>query len=203
MPNIENEGQTSNEVIAVIKIGDDDFRIQRGGLLSEEDIQIIIDASHQDEEVIRFTRDAIRFENQKTFVEWLKKGRQIYILRNHRGILVGIVWVGNEIIPVKFERTDLDLRLYPATSAIRIYGSARGKGLAVRFKALSLLDYLENIDQSARGIWMENSIDNLAAIATNTKIGFEKRAIAGDKVLMTATKTTIQKTFADYLAKKS
>lgn len=201
MPNIEKEGLVSFEKIAVIITDFGDFSIYRGNLLSDEDIQIILDASRQDEEVIKFTRDTLRFQNRTTYDAWLQKGRQIYVLRDHRDTLVGIVWVGKEKIPEKFDLTEIELRRYPATSAIRIYGSARGKGLAVRFKALSLLDFLKNSDQIG-GIWMENAIDNHAAIATNSKIGFEKRATAGNKVLMTALKATIQQSFEEYLAKK-
>ncbi|PIR62145.1 MAG: hypothetical protein COU65_04885, partial [Candidatus Pacebacteria bacterium CG10_big_fil_rev_8_21_14_0_10_42_12] len=59
--------------------------------------------------------------------------------------------------------------LYGVTFAIRLYGKARGKGLAKKITDITLSAYMKSDDYRAagsNGFWLETSETNLAAVNT-------------------------------------
>ena len=130
--------------------------IYREGIL-EKQIDQLIEYSKTDESVQRFTADAERFKDRKAFNDWKSKGRKIFTLSDEKDNLLGIIWIGQKEIEVGDKK-------YDKTFAIRIYGEARGKGLALDFMKKSVKE---------KGIWIECSADNLPAQALYKKFGFE------------------------------
>ncbi len=139
--------------------------------ITEKQITQLIEYSTTDPVVQKFSSDAKRFQNRTAFDTWLKKGRSIYTLVNKSGDLVGIVWIGKSAFPkCKFlpEQNSLQTKNYPFTFAIRLYGEARGKGLAktVTKTALSKFAQTKEYQMTGSGFWLEVSHDNTAAIKT-------------------------------------
>lgn len=137
------------------------MEIKKG--LSGENIDQLICYANQDSEVKKFTSDAKRFKDRKSYKEWLKKGRSIYALVNKKGELRGISWFGEEGEGF--------------TLAIRIYGEARGKGLAKDFLMETMVDFMKSqkyLKAKNKDWWLETSKDNTAAIKLYEKLGFKK-----------------------------
>ncbi len=144
---------------------DKDIFIKQGIL----DCQIhqLIEYSHTDADVKKFTSDSIRFKDINSFKTWLTQGRIIYTLADQNHNLLGIIWFGQKDPPI-----DIPANF---TFAIRIYGSARGLGLSQQFMKTAFADLLEKQKPSLiTGFWLETSIDNFAAIHTYEKFGFQK-----------------------------
>jgi len=133
-----------------------DFKIEKG--ISEKQIDQLLEYSLLDESVNKFTSDRERFKDRQAFNEWRKKGREITVMTNDDGDLLGIFWEG-------FKEMPLGDKKYNKTFAIRIYGEARGKGLS--------LGFMENC-MKEKGYWLETSDDNLAAKALYSKFGFKQ-----------------------------
>lgn len=147
-----------------MKINQDVF-VQQGIL----DCQIhqLIEYSHTDLDVQKFTSDSTRFKDLHSFKNWLIQGRIIYTLTDKNKNLLGIVWFGQKEPPVDIKAN--------FTFAIRIYGSARGQGLSQEFMKIAFND-LQNKTEKTKitGFWLETAINNLAAIHTYEKFGFKK-----------------------------
>jgi len=146
-----------------MKIGQDIF-VQQGIL----DCQIdqLIEYSHADSDVQKFTSDSKRFADQKSFHQWQQQGRIIYTLADNQKNLLGIIWFGHKDPPINL----------PAnfTFAIRIYGSARGQGLSQEFMKIAFSDLLKNQkDSHVTGFWLETNQKNLSAIHVYQKFGFK------------------------------
>jgi len=132
-----------------------EFEIKKGIL--DRQIDQLIEYSLNDESVGKFTSDRERFKNRQAFEEWQQKGREIFTLNNNNN-LVGIVWTG-------LKEKQIGGKKYNKTFAIRIYGEARGKGLALGFMRSCIKE---------KGYWLETSNDNLAAKALYSKFGFKE-----------------------------
>lgn len=132
------------------------FEIKKGIL--DKQIDQLIEYSLTDESVGKFTSDRERFKNRQAFEKWQQKGREIFTLNNKNNDLVGIVWTG-------LKEKQIDSKKYNKTLAIRIYGEARGKGLA--------LGFMKNCIKE-KGYWLETSDNNLAAKALYSKFGFKE-----------------------------
>lgn len=146
--------------------------------ITKQQLEELINYSNTDGELKLTTSDAKRFKDKSAFEIWLRKGRKIYTMTNPEGKLLGIIWYGKKPVPKdKAYITSFDHGIYGITFAIRIYGNARGKGLAKEFiiyawklyKATK--DYLES---NAKGIWLEVKEDNLRAIGSYGRFGFTK-----------------------------
>jgi len=83
-------------------------------------------------------------------------------------------------LPVNFGPTvTIEPKRYSFTFAIRLYGNARGKGLAVKFMQAVFADF------KPERIWLETGKDNLAALKTYWRFGFRRVAESkNQKVLM-------------------
>lgn len=157
-----------------MKIGRDVF-VQQG--IIDCQIDQLIDFSHTDPDVKKYTSDPSRFQNRAAFSHWLEQGRIIYTLIDRRQNLLGIIWFGQKDPPVNANAN--------FTFAIRIYGFARGQGLSQGFMKTAFNDLLKNQqDSKITGFWLETSIDNFAAIHIYEKFGFQKIGQQGRKVVM-------------------
>jgi ribosomal protein S18 acetylase RimI-like enzyme len=128
--------------------------------------------SQTDEAIKKFTADEQRFEDEKAFLAWRRKGRVIYTLLDEKGDLKGIIWLGKKALDLSGFRliANIEPEKYSFTFAIRLYENARGKGLAVPFMQAVLADF------GQEKIWLETGRDNEAALKTYRHFGF--RAIA-------------------------
>ena len=157
-----------------MKIGQDIF-VQQG--IMDCQIDQLIEFSHSDPEVKKYTSDPSRFQNRTAFSRWLEQGRIIYTLLDQHQNLFGIIWFGQKDPPIKINAN--------FTFAIRIYGAARGQGLSQEFMKIAFNDLQKNQKNSKiSGFWLETSIDNLPAIHTYEKFGFQKIGQQDDKIIM-------------------
>jgi ribosomal protein S18 acetylase RimI-like enzyme len=157
-----------------MKLGQDIF-IQQG--IIDCQIDQLIEYSHSDPDVQKFTSDPIRFQNRQSFSQWLGQGRIIYTLIDKNNNLLGIIWFGQKDPPIKLDAN--------YTFAIRIYSSARGQGLSQTFMKSAFDDLKKNQKKSQiTGFWLETSSDNFAAIHTYEKFGFKKISEVENKVVM-------------------
>lgn len=129
-------------------------------------IHQLIEYSHTDPDVKKFTSDSVRFKDLSSFKTWLTQGRIIYTLSDINQNLLGIIWFGQKNPPININAN--------FTFAIRIYGAARGHGLSQKFMKTAFNDLLKNQPQSKiSGFWLSTSIDNFTAIHTYEKFGFK------------------------------
>lgn len=157
-----------------MEINKDAF-IQQGIL----DCQIdqLINFSNSDPDIKKFTSDPIRFKNRQAFNQWLEHGRIIYTLIDQKNNLLGIVWFSQKESPLKLAAN--------FTLAIRLYGLARGQGLSQVFLKTAFDDFINHKNkQKISGFWLQVSIDNLAAIRTYEKFGFNKLGQTDNKLIM-------------------
>jgi len=140
-----------------------DFKFRTG--ITEKQIDQLIEYSLTDESVGKFTHDKERFGDRKAFDEWTKKGRKITVMTNDNGDLLGIFWDG-------FMEMPLGDKKYNKTFAIRIYGEARGKGLA--------LGFMKNCIKG-KGYWLETKDENVAAKGLYNKFGFKQVSDSDEK----------------------
>lgn len=145
--------------------------------LTPPQIEQLIAYSNSDFQVRRYTSDPKRFADKDEFEKWRKKGRSIYALTDEEGLLDGIIWLGEEPLPSRKFTTQVALEKYGITFAIRIYGEARGKHLALLFMHEAIGRYKKG-DQyqgiNNKGIWLETYADNIPALRVYERFGFEK-----------------------------
>ncbi len=141
-------------------------------------IDQLIEYSQTDSDIQKFTSDALRFANRNSFHQWQQQGRIIYSLCDSQKNLLGIIWFGQKQAPINNIKANF-------TFAIRIYGSARGQGLAQEFMKITFNDLLKNQKESKiTGFWLETSQDNFSAIHTYEKFGFKIISSVDDKNIM-------------------
>jgi ribosomal protein S18 acetylase RimI-like enzyme len=160
-----------------MKINQDIF-VQQGIL----DCQIdqLIEYSHTDSDIQKFTSDKARFADKKSFHQWQQQGRIIYTLTDTQKNLLGIIWFGQKDPPIDIKTN--------FTFAIRIYSSARGQGLSQEFMKIAFKDLLKNQPKShIIGFWLETSNDNFPAIHSYQKFGFKTVSSPdyNNKIIMT------------------
>lgn len=131
-------------------------KFQKG--ITKSQIDQLIEYSKTDELVGKFTHDRERFRSKEAFNEWLKKDRKITVMTNDNGDLLGIFWDGLKEMPLGDKK-------YKKTFGIRIYGEARGKGLA--------LDFMKRCIKE-NGYWLETNDKNEVAKKLYAKFGFKQ-----------------------------
>lgn len=110
-----------------------------------------------------------RFANIAEYDKWYAKGKYIYTLIDPEDKLVGIVWFSKEL------RT-LNSIEYGFTFGMRLYGQARGIGLAKNFARIASEHFFQTDiyqNEPKKGIWLETGEDNLPAINTYKKLGYK------------------------------
>jgi len=114
-----------------------------------------------------------RFGSVEMLKNWQNKGRNIFWLIGPNNDLAGIIWYGKSEFPL-----EINLNEKPSeTFAIRIYDGYTGKGLANPFMTQSLRLYAsEKIVQNEKlpVIWLQTDIDNIPALKSYTKFGYEE-----------------------------
>jgi hypothetical protein len=126
--------------------------------IEDKQIDQLIEYSLTDEAVGKFTHDKERFGSREAFDEWLKKGREITVMTNNNGDLLGIFWDGTKEMPSGDKK-------YNKTFGIRIYGEARGKGLSLGFMQKCIKE---------KGYWLETNDKNVVAKKLYAKFGFKQ-----------------------------
>ena len=144
------------------------YTIKKG--LSEKQISQLIEYAATDEG-LKFTSDPKRFKDKETFDEFSKEIMAYYALTNEADDLLGIIWFH-----------DLDLYLnkenpseYGISFAIRLYGEARGKGLAQPFTEEVMEDFKDSEEYKShphKKIWLAVSPENEPAVKLYHKLGF-------------------------------
>jgi len=111
-----------------------------------------------------------RFSSLDSYQDWFHEGKFNYTLIDPSHNLVGISWFS-------YDPQTTSGATYGFTFGLRLYGSARGIGLAKPFSRtvsnhfFASSDYL---DSPHRGIWLRTGSDNLAAIKTYESLGYRK-----------------------------
>ena len=158
--------------------------------LSESLVPQLINYSTTDPFIRRYTSDTSRFRDEQAYLTWRKKDRTIYSLTNEDGTeLVGIVWFGREVIPyLQFELLEqIKPEDYGITTAKRLYGEARGKGIAKGMMRMAYTEYLKtHLQDKHTGIWSMTSTDNERNIRVNESFGIRRvsKPNSNGKILM-------------------
>lgn len=157
----------------------DQYKFKKG--ITEDQIEQLVKYAQTDPDVINNTADTTRFKDKETFKEWIKiKNATIYTLSDSEQHLLGIVWVHPKPFPERDFTREFNPSDYPETIAIRMYGEARGKGLAFDFIKKAIQDY------GKVNMWAETTQDNSAAVKLSHKLGFEQvsKADENGKIIM-------------------
>lgn len=164
----------NNSVISTINPegSDESLKIKKG--INDAQINQLIEYSKSDESLKKFTGDPQRFATREGFDEFSTHIMAYYVLTDDTDDLLGLIWFDDFALPATKGET---FRGYGISFAIRIYGDARGKGLAIPFTKKALEDFLKTKDYQLKanhGIWLAVSPDNYPAISTYEKSGFKK-----------------------------
>lgn len=142
-----------------------ELKITKG--ITEGQIDQLLSYTHSDQVVQKFTSDPTRFKNRSSAINWLSNV-SVYTLADKDGNLVGITWFHQKALPKRKFSENLASIDFPLTFAIRIYGQARGKGMAYSFMKKSFEDFKPG------SVWIETSFDNIPVVKIAEKFGFKK-----------------------------
>jgi hypothetical protein len=144
--------------------------------ISEEHVERVILYANTDELIIKFTSDSKRFKDKEAFTEWLKKDRTVYTLTDPVDELLGIIWFGKREFPEASLTEPVVTDDYPFTFSIRLYAIARGKHLSSPFMEVAFIAFSQTsqyVNSEKKGFWLDTPVDNIPAIKTYQKFGFE------------------------------
>lgn len=169
------------------------LQLQRNGVTEQLHIargwtadhrQQIVDLTVHDAQVCKLTDDPSRFADMQTLSKWLsKRQRFTYVLLDAEQKVVGSFWIAHK----QCEQQNIDAQ-FAWTLAIRLYGKARGAGLAVPFMQRVLAYFVQTRDylqSSAPGFWLRTKTGNVPARKTYEKFGFSVASQDTDCVWMT------------------
>ena len=151
-------------------------------------IKKLIYYSSNDDLVLKFTQDKKRYKDLRAFNKG-KNNRFYYSLVGKNNEFAGVIWFSKKPIPKNKFIVEFDNKNYGITFALRVYGKFRGKGLSFSFLKEAVKRYKKTRifkEIKANKFWVSTSFDNLAAIATYTKFGFEKvsKKDSKEKIIM-------------------
>ncbi|MFH1971014.1 MAG: hypothetical protein ABIJ05_01365 [Patescibacteria group bacterium] len=151
-------------------------------------INKLIYYSSNDDLVLKFTHDNKRYRDLKSFNKE-KSNRFYYSLVSKNNELAGIIWFKKKPIPKNKFIVEFNTRDYGITFALRVYGKFRAKGLSYPFLKEAIKRYKKTKsfkETKANNFWVSTSFDNLPAIVTYAKFGFEKvsEKESNEKIIM-------------------
>lgn len=128
----------------------------------------LVTYSTSDPILAKWTSDTSRFSSEEATIAWLQTNPEYIVLTDHQGSLLGIAWLQSTAIPENSKHTlkEEEALKYIKTSAIRLYGSARGKGLGVCFYTQLFKRF------PSPHVWAKISDDNTASKHLHEKLGF-------------------------------
>lgn len=144
-----------------------DTLVIKEGITSNQIYQLLNYTLH-DKSVQKFTRDSTRFADYENAREWLNNATKVFTLTDKTEELLGLIWYQASALPKREYRIQFDHSMYKYTNAIRLYGRARGKGLAQWF----LEETYRRIGEPP--VWAEISNNNLASVRSHEKMKFRK-----------------------------
>lgn len=165
------------------------FYVELG--ITPEQVEEVVRYTLTDQAVGMFTSDAQRFSSVEAFNKWREENkRMIYTLVDESGQLAGISWVGEKELPSGYTYPGwLNPKEYHYTTAVRVYGVARGVGVGSDFQKLAIEHYLTNVLGKTElnmpyGFWGEAHDDNIASRRMCARTGFKEVAFGNNKVVM-------------------
>ena len=141
---------------------DSNLLIKKG--LTDSQIDQLIEYSQTDPDLKKFTSDFDRFKDRNSFDEFSKHILEYYALVDRQNNLLGLIWFDDFAYPEEGYED------YKISFAIRLYASARGKGLSEPFTQECLADF------GKKNICLAVSPDNKKAIYSYEIVGFKKVA---------------------------
>lgn len=155
--------------------------------ISEDNLRQLIEYTHSDPTIQKFTSDLKRFPDKESFDKW-KVGATIYTLSSAENKLLGLIWFRVLGIPEPYFSEVPNSADYQVTVAVRLYSEARGKGFLRPFLGSAIEKFkstksYENI-KGKKGIWLLTAEDNLKAQASFEKFGFKKITAKSGRLLM-------------------
>jgi hypothetical protein len=135
--------------------------------------------------ILEFTpKDASeRFVNREAYHNWHNNGHQVHWLLNKEYDLAGIIWYRNKQIPIKIQSPTNPVE----TFAIRLYEGYVGHHLSVPFMKESLkieVELKRRDGLKTEAIWLETKVENIAAVKSYLKLGYEEVYRDETKVVM-------------------
>lgn len=156
--------------VGTLDLNSQTLSIKKG--LSDSQIDQLIEYATTDPDLKKFTSDPVRFKDRASFDEFSKHILSYYALTDEEDNLLGVIWFDDlDLYLNKENPSDFGISL-----GIRLYGQARGKGLAVPFSEKAFEDFQkseEYLNHPHPKFWLAVSPENHAAVAVYKKLGFK------------------------------
>lgn len=156
---------------------EDSFDIYQRSLKDEDIRRLVAFSKDQD---VRFTSDADRFATIETAIDFIDSNTLTFYVLEHAGKLTGIIWYHSLKNPLGIKGWDISY-------AIRLYGCARGKGLSAEFTRATLEHFVTTDHyrlEPSHDVWLSVHKDNVPAIKSYLRCGFEEEAELGSRIIM-------------------